>query len=118
VLVGVAAHLLCGLPGLALGVLCSRPSAPRQAYAWLWLLVFLVLTVPRRWPGVLAGDGPALAGRRGAARPAGHPHADGHRRRAGRAAPAPPRGRLGGVLGRGGRPPAQAGADAGLTDRR
>jgi hypothetical protein len=46
VLVGVAAHLLCGLPGLALGLLCSRPSAPRQAYAWLWLLVFLVLTVP------------------------------------------------------------------------
>jgi len=46
VLVGIAAHLLCALPGLALGVLFSRLVIRRQAYALLWLLICLVLAVP------------------------------------------------------------------------
>lgn len=46
VLIGIAAHLLCGLPGLALGVLFSRLVIRRQAYALLWLLICLVLAVP------------------------------------------------------------------------
>jgi hypothetical protein len=44
--VAAAAHLLCGAPGLALGLLFGRPCAPRQAHAWLWLLLCLVVTIP------------------------------------------------------------------------
>jgi hypothetical protein len=46
VLIGIAAHLLCALPGLALGVLFSRLVIRRQAYALLWLLICLVLAAP------------------------------------------------------------------------
>ncbi len=46
VLIGIAAHLLCALPGLALGVLFSRLVVRRQAYALLWLLICLVFAVP------------------------------------------------------------------------
>jgi hypothetical protein len=46
VLIGIAAHLLCALPGLALGVLFSRLVIRRQAYALLWLLICLVAAVP------------------------------------------------------------------------
>jgi hypothetical protein len=45
VAVAAAAHLLCGVPGLTLGLVFSRPCAPRQANAWLWLLICLVLVL-------------------------------------------------------------------------
>ncbi|WP_225845157.1 hypothetical protein [Streptomyces sp. HPF1205] len=48
--VGVCAHLICGLTGVALGTCCFRPLIRRQGYAFATAALLSLAALVARWP--------------------------------------------------------------------